>query len=112
MWGWPGTNVASSQEGPWNFIPAAGEAAGPPGIPREHIGGPAASPAAGTNIALKPKRKPNSQSPHCLSEQPGTPPTKKAPEGVPSGALFIVSLTILSEQLQRQGWQLISLRQH
>ena len=31
------------------FVPAAGEAAGPPGIPRECLGGPAASPAAGTN---------------------------------------------------------------
>jgi hypothetical protein len=31
------------------FVPAAGEAAGPPGIPRDSIGGPAASPAAGTN---------------------------------------------------------------
>ena len=41
------------------FVPAAGEAAGPPGIQRgrnegtivnrSHFGGPAASPAAGTN---------------------------------------------------------------
>ena len=44
---------------PVTFVPAAGEAAGPPGIPcddvegtitfRDSIGGPAASPAAGTN---------------------------------------------------------------
>ena len=43
------------------FVPAAGEAAGPPGIPRDDvegviifrdcIGGPAAPPAAGTNVA-------------------------------------------------------------
>jgi hypothetical protein len=64
------------------FVPAAGEAAGPPKIPRECIGGPAASPAAGTKVSyghsisgstfrsLKatPREHPGS-SPHCRSHQ-------------------------------------------
>ncbi len=44
-----GADVADVVRYPVTFVPAAGEAAGPRGDPREGIGGPAASPAAGTN---------------------------------------------------------------